>query len=91
MIVVFTRQALKEVEKGDLTYMDADDIFESDDEITTGRREKKHFDKSEKKYVGVEGGGDSEDEESEIEMEEEPQFEDDEDSDAQEEEEEEDK
>jgi len=83
------RTALKEVEKGDLTYMDADDIFESDDEITTGRREKKHFDKSEKKYVGVEGGGDSEDEESEIEMEEEPQFEDDEDSDAQEEEEEE--
>merc|ERR1712025_332677 len=35
------KTALKEVEKGDLTYMDTDDIFESDDEITTGRRERK--------------------------------------------------
>lgn len=85
-----SKTALSAVEEGDLTYMDKDDIFESDEEITTGRRELKYFDKNEKKYIGVEGGGESEDEESEIEMEEEPKFDNDEESDKQSDEEEDD-
>ncbi|GFR65331.1 pre-rRNA processing protein FTSJ3-like [Elysia marginata] len=66
-----TKQGLSEVEKGDLSHLDKDDIFEdSDDESKQKTRPRAYFDRDVKEYHGV----DSEDED-EIEMEEEPEFE----------------
>ncbi|CAL1544573.1 unnamed protein product [Lymnaea stagnalis] len=66
------RMQLSEVEKGDLSYLDKDDIFEdSDDEAKNKPKGKLYFDKDDKKYPGIEGG---ESEEEIEEMEEEPLF-----------------
>ncbi|RUS82410.1 hypothetical protein EGW08_009862 [Elysia chlorotica] len=68
-----TKQGLSEVEKGDLSHLDKEDIFEdSDDEKKPKTRPRTYFDRDVKEHHGV----DSEDDE-EIEMEEEPEFEED--------------
>ncbi|GFO43166.1 pre-rRNA processing protein ftsj3-like [Plakobranchus ocellatus] len=66
-----SKQALVEVEKGDLSHMDKEDIFEDSDDDKPKTRPRTYFDRDVKKYHGVES-----DEEEDMEMEEEPEFED---------------
>jgi len=78
---------MAEVERGDLSHMDGEDIFDDSEEEGPARKKRQDFDRNEKKYIGIEGGGESDDEESELEMEEEPEFGEDAGSDGEEEEE----
>lgn len=71
-----SKKDLTEIEKGESN--DFADIFDdSDDDVAPKKKPTKVFDKDEKRYIGIEGGGESDDDEDEIEMEEEPDFEDD--------------
>ncbi|XP_059146415.1 pre-rRNA 2'-O-ribose RNA methyltransferase FTSJ3-like [Physella acuta] len=73
---------LKEVEKGDLTHLDKDDIFEeSDDESRNKKKRLEYFDKGDKKYNGIEEESDEDEE-----MDEEPEFEEEENEEEEEEE-----